>query len=233
MPRAGMRGRVAAAVHGAEAEQDGRGDNGNRAQHAPCRCRRGSRPASSRKSTRPHSRPKRELAFHSGKAMASPTSRMAKTVSVLATAHSAPASSAHTIRCFFSPQVADDVAGALEQGGEGPARGEDAGHHPQRDGEGREADVDQLGRRLGRAQPHAGGESAGYAEAMEGMGVLGGNGRVRVAWFCLQVRADDRGLRMGRQGTASGSRGGLYHLPPIPWPGMTWSVKASAAITAT
>src|SRR5579859_5026704 len=56
-------------------------------------------PRNSRNSRQPHNRPIRELAFHRGKATASPTSRMAKTVRVLATAHSAPASSAQTIRC--------------------------------------------------------------------------------------------------------------------------------------
>ena len=108
-----------------------------------------------------------ELVFHSGKAMARPTSRMAKTVSVLATAHRAPASSAQTMRCFFSAQVGEDVAGALEQRGKGPARGEDAGDHAERDGEGREAGVDQLGGGFSRAEPDAGGEAADDAERMQ------------------------------------------------------------------
>ncbi len=41
-----------------------------------------------------------ELAFQSGNATARLTSRMAKTVRVFATAQSAPASRAQTIRCF-------------------------------------------------------------------------------------------------------------------------------------
>src|ERR1035437_7775213 len=58
-------------------------------------------PLSSPNSTRPHRMPTSELAFHSGKAMVSPTSRMAKTVSVLATAHSIPARIAVSSRCRF------------------------------------------------------------------------------------------------------------------------------------
>ena len=46
--------------------------------------------------------PTRALAFHKGKATVSPTSRIANTVSVLATAQRAPARSAQTIKCFFS-----------------------------------------------------------------------------------------------------------------------------------
>jgi hypothetical protein len=59
-------------------------------------------PRSSENSSRAHSRPINEFVFQSGKAVARPTSRMAKTVSVLATAHSAPARIAHTIRCFLA-----------------------------------------------------------------------------------------------------------------------------------
>ena len=59
-------------------------------------------PRSSLKSSQPQKRPTRLLVFQSGKAMARPTLRTAKMVSVLATAHSIPASSAHTIRCGLS-----------------------------------------------------------------------------------------------------------------------------------
>ena len=47
----------------------------------------------------PQKIPSRLLLFHSGKAMLRPTSRIAKIVSVFATAHKQPASTAHTIRC--------------------------------------------------------------------------------------------------------------------------------------
>src|SRR5208337_4375901 len=59
-------------------------------------------PRSSLKSRQPHARPTRLFMFHNGNAMARPTFRTPKTVSVLPTAHSIPASSAHTIRCGFS-----------------------------------------------------------------------------------------------------------------------------------
>ena len=77
-------------VDGAESEHDRGGNNGRRAQHhlrhvAP------PAPFSSPKSSRPQRMPTSEFVFHSGKAMARPTSRIAKTVSVLATAHSIPA----------------------------------------------------------------------------------------------------------------------------------------------
>src|ERR1035437_8659375 len=55
-------------------------------------------PRSSLKSSQPQKRPTRLLVFHSGKAMASPTLRTPPLVSVLATAHNIPASSAHTRR---------------------------------------------------------------------------------------------------------------------------------------
>src|ERR1700736_5572977 len=55
-------------------------------------------PRSSLKSSHPQKRPTRQLAFQSGKAMARPTSRMAKTVRVLATAQRAPARTAQTMR---------------------------------------------------------------------------------------------------------------------------------------
>src|SRR3954464_54923 len=48
-------------------------------------------PRSSPNNSQPQKMPTRELVFQSGKAMARPTSRMAKTVRVLATAHSMPA----------------------------------------------------------------------------------------------------------------------------------------------
>src|SRR5689334_5487969 len=61
--------------------------------------RRESAPRSSLKNTIPQMIPSRLLLFHSGKAMLKPTSRTAKIVSVLATAHRHPARIAHTIRC--------------------------------------------------------------------------------------------------------------------------------------
>ena len=45
--------------------------------------------------------------FQMGNVTARPTSRIANTVSVFATAHNAPASSAHTIKCFFSARSAN------------------------------------------------------------------------------------------------------------------------------
>ena len=61
-----------------------------------------SAPRSSPNSAHPQKIPIKEFAFHKGNAMARPTSRIANTVSVFATAHKAPATSAQTIRCFFS-----------------------------------------------------------------------------------------------------------------------------------
>ena len=64
-------------------------------------------PRSSLKSSQPQNKPTRLLMFHSGKAMARPTLRTAKMVSVLATAHNIPASSAHTMRCGLSRRSAN------------------------------------------------------------------------------------------------------------------------------
>ena len=108
--------------------------------------------------------PTSELVFHSGKAIASPTSRMAKTVSVLATAHSMPAMIAVGIRWRFCARSANTLARAFHQRGQRPARGEHAGHHAQRNRERREAGVDQLGGRFGRAQPHARAQPAQHAQ---------------------------------------------------------------------
>src|ERR1700728_82547 len=54
---------------------------------------------SSLNSSQPQKMPSRLLVFHSGNAMLRPTLRMAYMVSVLATAHMDPASTAHTIKC--------------------------------------------------------------------------------------------------------------------------------------
>src|SRR5216684_2844503 len=64
-------------------------------------------PSNSRNSTRPQKSPISAFAFHMGNATASPTSRIAKTVSVFATAHNAPARRAHTIKCFFCMRSAN------------------------------------------------------------------------------------------------------------------------------
>src|SRR6185437_429668 len=58
-------------------------------------------PFSSPKSSRPHRIPISEFVFHRGNAIARPTSRMANTVSVLATAHSMPARIAKGINCVL------------------------------------------------------------------------------------------------------------------------------------
>ena len=64
-------------------------------------------------------------------------------------------------------QIGEDIAGSLEQRRERPARGEHAGDHAERNGEGREARVDQLGGRLGRAQPDARGQAADHAQPVQ------------------------------------------------------------------
>src|SRR2546423_5013482 len=61
-----------------------------------------SAPFNSLNSSHPHSSPISVFIFHNGNATARPTSRIAKTVNVLATAQMAPARIAHTMRCFFS-----------------------------------------------------------------------------------------------------------------------------------
>ena len=67
-------------------------------------------------------------------------------------------------------EIGEDLARAFEQRGNGPARGEDAGHHAERDGVGREAGVDELGGRLSRAQPHSGCQAADDADAVDRAG---------------------------------------------------------------
>jgi hypothetical protein len=61
----------------------------------------GRAPFSSPNSSLAHRRPISAFVFHRGKAIERPTSRMAKMVSVLATAHNDPARTAQMTRCFF------------------------------------------------------------------------------------------------------------------------------------
>ena len=110
--------------------------------------------------------PTSELVFHSGKAMARPTSRIANTVSVLATAHSMPASTANGISCRLAPRSRKHRARSFEKRGHAPARDEDAGHHAQRDRVRRQAGIHQLGWRLRRAQPHARANAAEHAQSV-------------------------------------------------------------------
>ena len=105
------------------------------------------------------------------------------------------------MRCLCSAEIGEDCARAFEQCRDGPARGEDAGHHAQRDRIGREAGVDELGGRLCRAQPDARAEPAEYAETMspepkllvawrEGFGDwLIGVGRM---WRCIAESDEER-----------------------------------------
>ncbi len=62
---------------------------------------RGPASRSSRNRSHPQNRPTRLFVFQRGKATDRPTSRMANTVSVFATAQIIPASSAQTTRCGF------------------------------------------------------------------------------------------------------------------------------------
>src|SRR5580698_4963 len=59
-------------------------------------------PCSSRNRRHPQASPTRLFVFQSGNAIASPTLRTAKMVSVFPTAHNMPPSTAHTIRCGLS-----------------------------------------------------------------------------------------------------------------------------------
>ena len=65
-------------------------------------------------------------------------------------------------------EVGEDLACAFEKRGDGPAGGEDAGDHAERDGVRREAGVDELGGRFSRAEPCARAESAEDADAVDG-----------------------------------------------------------------
>ena len=99
--------------------------------------------------------------------MERPTSRMAKTVRVLATAHSMPARMAIGMRWLIFVEISEDLPRSLEESGNSPARREYAGHHAERDGIGREAGVDELCGRLGRAQPDTRSQPADHANTMD------------------------------------------------------------------
>ena len=125
-------------------------------------------PRSSLNSRHPQKSPTRLLVFHSGKAMARPTLRTAKMVSVLATAHNIPPSSAHTMRCGLSRRSAKTNPVPLSSVGKRPARHKRAHHHAHGDEERRKSLVDQLGGRFSAAQPHRRGQSAKHAELVQG-----------------------------------------------------------------
>src|ERR1700761_4576319 len=67
-------------------------------------------PLSSQNSTRPQRRPMSEFAFQKGKETERPTSRTAKTVSVLPSAQRTPARRAQMMRCFLSARSAKTYA---------------------------------------------------------------------------------------------------------------------------
>src|SRR6516165_9188746 len=112
------------------------------------------RPAcrSSLKNRQPHKIPSRLFEFHNGKAMLRPISRIAKIVSVLATAHKQPASSAQSTRC-----------GARLTS----ARKENSNHHDERNHHRRNADGHKLCRRFRGAKPRPGRKSTQGAKNLQ------------------------------------------------------------------
>ncbi len=176
----GMRGRMAAAMHCAESEQDGRCNDGNCAQHhfgdaaAAGALQLAEEHAAPQQSEEGVGVPQRKGDSESDIADGKDGERVGH-------GPQRAGEQRPDDKVLLLAQVAEDVAGAFQQGGEGPASGKDAGDHPQRDGEGRKADVDQLGRSFGRAQPYAGRDSAGHAQAVKGMGILHGRRLILVA----------------------------------------------------
>src|ERR1017187_7832645 len=98
-------------------------------------------PRSSLNSSQPQKRPTRLLVFHSGKAMESPTLRIANTVKVLATAQSIPANTAQTMRWAFRSEEAHQAVGVPQREGDGEPHvanrehGQSVGHRPEHSGQ--------------------------------------------------------------------------------------------------
>ena len=89
-------------------------------------------PRNSLNKNHPQNKPTRLLMFHNGKATESPTSRMAKTVSVFATAHRAPCKDRPNHQMSSCPEVKEDVTRAFQNGGKRPARNEHTRDHGER-----------------------------------------------------------------------------------------------------
>ena len=110
----------------------------------------------------------RELVFQRGKAMARPTSRMAKTVSVLATAQSIPARMAPDDQVLLFGEIGEDLPVPLSSVGTVQRAVKTPATMQSEIGEGREAGVDQLCGRFCGAEPDAGGKAADHADSVEG-----------------------------------------------------------------
>src|SRR6184192_2577728 len=109
--------------------------------------------------TKPHKIPRRLLVFHRGKATLSPISRIAKIVSVLATAHRQPARTAQTIKCGAC-RTSARMCDVPHECRHAPTCKEYSDHHDERDHERRNADGHKLRGCLGGSEPSARGKAA-------------------------------------------------------------------------
>src|SRR5579863_6054642 len=81
-------------------------------------------------------------------------------------------------------EIGEDLPSAFQQSGHAPAGGEDAGHHTERDGIGRQAGVDELGGRFSGTEPYTRRQSADDADAVNGLDDGGRTGAGRFAHAC-------------------------------------------------
>src|SRR6266571_4280325 len=138
---------------------------------------------SSLKKRKPQKMPSRLLEFQSGKAMLSPISRMARMVSVLATAQRQPARTAQIIKCGARRTSArtDEVPSISRKT---PEREENADDHDEGNRHRGNADGNKFGGCLGGTQPCARREAGKDAEELKCFGTrsplpFGRAGRLR------------------------------------------------------
>src|SRR6185503_18347212 len=88
-------------------------------------------------------------------------------------------------------KIGKDIARALEHCGDGPASCKDSGDHAEGDGIGREAGVDELGGSFGSTEPDSGGEGAEDTEAVnrgKDYGRIGSSCGAHSIWDCPFLR---------------------------------------------
>src|SRR5882762_1730362 len=188
---------------------------------------------SSLKKRKPQRMPRRLFEFHKGKAMLKPMSRMAKIVSVLATAQRRPAN------------IGADGRGAENERGQAPAREKNADDHDERNDHRRDADGNELRGRFRGAEPGSRSEAGEDAEHLKLFRTrrisdygadLGVNGRRHFAPIGKSTNKSQKKQSAHQDGDGHPKmnipentgppaaddwvRFGWFHIPPLRNPGM-------------
>ena len=120
--------------------------------------------------------------FQRGKAMLRPISRIAKMVSVLATAQRQPARTAPDDQVRGLADVDAHLTGAADESGQTPAREKHADNHQERNDERRDAEFDQFRGSFRGAQPCARAEAAEDSDKLQFAETRGLDGGRKHIW---------------------------------------------------